>query len=552
MISQSATINHSQFPSVYHSRLRRGVVVLETILVLPILFICLLAIIEFGILFQVSQQVSFASRVGVKLAAESSRTSAENPWLENFNDESAMPGPPFGESLKERVDELLANGSLSESCQVIMEHNVAGVMNTVQVYPAVAPAGCVCEPQGGGLPLTNEHVRVTVCVPFSGNVPNLLATFGLDLSDVTISHSTVFRYERPAIPSGFVWSVGTDASDSLNIRPAILNEISAGPAWSEQTTPGTYTGTHSAVDFVDNMNGWAVGTGEFGDPLMPDVLPVVVRTIDGGASWTLQTFPDDGALVDVDFLDSMVGFAIGSEVGSLFPLVMRTTTGGDMWDTRNNVGAAGGVLNAVDFVDSSNGWFVGTNAGNAYVLSSADGAGSFTDVSPVGVVGVLNDVDFIDTTTGWAVGSDGAVPTIIKTTTGGVGVGAWVSQPLPALPSPILAGSLLSVDFVDAMNGWAVGQEVSGLNTVTLILSTSDGGATWARQTHPVSVGTLNSVDFIDANTGYAVGTNNLSAPLVAPYILKTINGGASWEIQTPPTPLGTLLDVSYGPQADE
>jgi hypothetical protein len=36
---------------------------------------------------------------------------------------------------------------------------------------------------------------VTVCLPLAGNVPNLLSTFGFDISDYTFQHSTVFRIE---------------------------------------------------------------------------------------------------------------------------------------------------------------------------------------------------------------------------------------------------------------------------------------------------------------------------------------------------------------------
>ncbi|MFP6762658.1 MAG: hypothetical protein VB858_03540, partial [Planctomycetaceae bacterium] len=59
------------------------------------------------------------------------------------------------------------------------------------------------------------YVKVTVCETLSGNVPNLLATFGFDLNgangtpgdadDLTIEHSTTFRIEtNNAVPAAVI------------------------------------------------------------------------------------------------------------------------------------------------------------------------------------------------------------------------------------------------------------------------------------------------------------------------------------------------------------
>ncbi|MBM3241900.1 hypothetical protein FJZ31_36985 [Candidatus Poribacteria bacterium] len=69
------------------------------------------------------------------------------------------------------------------------------------------------------------------------------------------------------------------------------------------------------------------------------------------------------------------------------------------------------------------------------------------------------------------------------------------------------------VHFVDARNGWAVGED-------GVIAHTTDGGVTWT----PQNSGTTNSligVDFVNANEGWIVGGNGT--------ILHTINGGATW-----------------------
>ncbi|MBI2849211.1 MAG: DUF11 domain-containing protein [Chloroflexi bacterium] len=117
----------------------------------------------------------------------------------------------------------------------------------------------------------------------------------------------------------------------------------------------------------------------------------------------------------------------------------------------------------------------------------------------------LSSVFFVDAQNGWAVGESG---TIIKTTNGG---STWIIE---------FSGSeqgLSSVFFVDSRTGWAVGNGGA-------ILKTSDGGASWSAQTSGMAQ-LLRSVDFVDAMTGWVVGDNGT--------ILNTRDGGATWTTQS-------------------
>eukprot|EP01031_Cornospumella_fuschlensis_P027089 gene27089-32730_t len=74
---------------------------------------------------------------------------------------------------------------------------------------------------------------------------------------------------------------------------------------------------------------------------------------------------------------------------------------------------------------------------------------------------------------------------------------------------------LTSVTFTDTRNGWAVGHD-------SVILHTSDGGATWMLQNFQPDLNKpLFDVLFIDANRGYAVGAYGL--------FLSTTDGGVTW-----------------------
>ena len=186
--------SRSNFDDLSGGRVRGGVITLELILAFPILIIVLLAVVEFGLILAAGKHVEFSSRLGAKIAAESTATD-----IESLNQ------PPTVDDLKEQIDEYLATAGYTESCQVILEHNVMGASNPLQENP-VAPADCPCGPTGPttlpsqfpevGAPDTEfASVRVTVCLPMEGNIPNCLGTFGVDLEGCTIQHSTIWRFE---------------------------------------------------------------------------------------------------------------------------------------------------------------------------------------------------------------------------------------------------------------------------------------------------------------------------------------------------------------------
>lgn len=194
---------------------RRGVVVVELIIWLPVLMTALMAVVEFALMQQVNQQVTLASRYGAKIAAEVTRAFATSPNLSNINQTATV------NNLQSRIDTFLANAGLTASCEVRLEHN-ACVNNPSQVDTAVP---CTCNATGpavlpaGEPPQGEAYVRVTVCVPLIGNVPNLLSTLGYDITGLIVRHSTTYRVETnnsaptPVIrlltlPAGVAFGVG--------------------------------------------------------------------------------------------------------------------------------------------------------------------------------------------------------------------------------------------------------------------------------------------------------------------------------------------------------
>ncbi len=88
-----------------------------------------------------------------------------------------------------------------------------------------------------------------------------------------------------------------------------------GQSWAQVQTPTRSALT--AVSFADDQNGWAVGHDA-----------VIVRTADGGRTWSLQNFEPEleKPFLDVLFIDASTGFAVGA-----YGLFYRTDNGGETW-----------------------------------------------------------------------------------------------------------------------------------------------------------------------------------------------------------------------------
>lgn len=167
-----------EFDRQSSERQRRGIVTLELILALPIFLVILAAVIEFGMIFSLAQAVEQTSRHAGIAASRA-------PTIDQA----------FVDALKLQSDEILANsGYPGASCRIIVENDVGSFS---PIYsPVVPPADCNCGVPGVALPAPGPAVRVTVCVPLKGNLPDLLASFGFSIDSITLEE----RVSRPHIP----------------------------------------------------------------------------------------------------------------------------------------------------------------------------------------------------------------------------------------------------------------------------------------------------------------------------------------------------------------
>jgi hypothetical protein len=99
----------------------------------------------------------------------------------------------------------------------------------------------------------------------------------------------------------------------------IAHTTDSGITWNYQDS---VTAVLSAVDFVDSLRGFAVGSNFTGGT------GFIYSTTDGGNLWTWRQFIGSGPFEDIGFLDHKTGWI--TNVGKM----LRTIDGGVTWETQ--------------------------------------------------------------------------------------------------------------------------------------------------------------------------------------------------------------------------
>ena len=310
----------------------------------------------------------------------------------------------------------------------------------------------------------------------------------------------------------------------------VLASTDGGGSWSVGTTIWGL-GLDDVV-FTDSVRGWG----------MSIVNHSIEHTTDGGLTWTIQYTMPGGWLQDINFVDSHNGWAVGAGA------ILHTSDGGDTWDMQDSL--SGTQLSGVSFVSAQESWVAGTkmlhtiNGGttwttiaqdcpvngkiqffqggrgwalqspeyydSCFVLRTTDNGLSWTPQMYNGdTIRTLVAFDFANDSTGWAVGSGGD---IFHTSNGGA---SWSRQ------TSGTSGRLIGVKATNHLNAWVAGDG-------GLILRTTDGGAHWFPQAGNPSTAAINlrAVQFADTLHGWAAGSHGM--------VLRTTNGGGDW------TPMST------------
>jgi len=311
------------------------------------------------------------------------------------------------------------------------------------------------------------------------------------------------------------------------------NDIAGEVSVWEWINPATTSNRLNSVAQINDRK--AVVVGEFG---------TILRTSDGGNSWSTQWSGTSFDLNEVHFADSLAGTAVGDH-----GVILRTVNGGTDW--YEQVSGTNLDLESVFFVDESNG-VVGGRDGT--MLHTSDGGSTWAEIGPAplwsltaisgvqlmdsGIIhasawydyphpdgpyggfvhrsadggatwqnttfseAMLFDISFGSPSRGVAVGYR-----TYRTDDGGL---TWLE------PTENIVGTMIGVCMMDSLTGVIVGRNGR-------VYITADGGDTWAAQPSGVNL-SLTAVDFSDSLTGTAVGIDGT--------IIRSTDGGRNWDSQ--------------------
>jgi len=288
----------------------------------------------------------------------------------------------------------------------------------------------------------------------------------------------------------------------------------------------------NAVVLVDDNIGWAVGDPRW-DQATRQTKGTIVKTTDGGVTWSNQDPGGTDALNAVFFLNASQGWAVGDN-----GTIVSTSDGGAHW-TRRAV-STGDSFASVVFTDASNGWatsnapiqyggiYTGFSDWQAGIWHTTDGGQTWSPQTVPASASLLKRIVFVNPSTGFAAGLKRAGyntfgdPTvyggIYGTTDGGR---TW--NELFATSAGLTFTALY---FTDASNGWAAGfahlSDYSGAYT----FHTTDGGKTWQPQNLGGFFEQVRDIHMLDQNRGYAAGTAYLGDGTA---VSRTLDGGATW-----------------------
>ena len=195
---------------------------------------------------------------------------------------------------------------------------------------------------------------------------------------------------------------GCIAWDSYDVppwsSPGGIGYTADGTTWHVGEDPTDHERWSDAA-MADATHGWVVGTDRA-------LIPLIVATTDGGATWAQQTSPSSAGLAAVSAPDANHAWAVG--VGGT---IIATDDGGATWRPQ-----ASGVTNNlfdVAFPDAKHGWAVGRrDDGHLVILATTDGGGAHWKrqaTSSHVQQQRVSSLAFPDARHGWGVGSVGFI-----------------------------------------------------------------------------------------------------------------------------------------------
>ena len=312
-----------------------------------------------------------------------------------------------------------------------------------------------------------------------------------------------------------------------------------GATWRDANPPALREGTTAAnllnVEFLDPQHGWVAFAEPFKAASDPGFGRVDVwRTTDGGRTWAKAELPvaaihnqgDTLGNFQFDFLDPGhgVAFITGGSANSAHDSDLYwTADGGRTWSADRPTGpGSDGIEGTVAFTNLNDGVIVGSpvGLGASYTRDGGKTWRAAGLAAPQGMAGAIRAVGlpvFFDATNGLVpvLFDDGTanVTRVYRTADAGA-TWSWISH-VPGTAAPF-------VSIVDQQHWLAL--------EGTTVVSTVNGGTTWATITASPPTPSLAGAQFLDPRSGWAIWTGTSGES----QLYATTNGGASWLLLRP------------------
>jgi photosystem II stability/assembly factor-like uncharacterized protein len=323
----------------------------------------------------------------------------------------------------------------------------------------------------------------------------------------------------------------------------VLRTVDGGGSWSSTSGAGTaFPASGMACPTPTScvaVGGMAPGDG--------NPTATITVTADGGATWAevpLPTYPQDasssGALQAISCGSTTtctaVGGGIGPRGGPGVGVIFTTTNGGSTWRAHGAPPGMGGLAGVscsgpLDCVVN------GTDplAGTAMSAATTDGGALWSSRVVRAGIGGLEALACPSTHSCVAVGSVSSSTYALRSLDGGR---SWTAQAIPPGVVGLSAVSCGSTSRCVAVGFQQAPGSVDSGQLEGVIVGTTDGGATWSKDTLPSGVGNLSGVSCASATQCLAVGDIPYSNQAIS---VATANGGVSW---SPPSNLPVTSSV--------
>jgi len=244
-------------------------------------------------------------------------------------------------------------------------------------------------------------------------------------------------------------------SISLFIAVSIYSQ--SNNVWLRVPTPVGAT-LHRCI-FIDTLNGWAGGDSG-----------VIIRTTNGGNSWSIQYFNPVLQVTDLQFINQNTGYGIANDFNTARTTILSTTNSGLNW-------------NSTQFFDSSV---------------------------------ALTSVYYMNSSTGFVAGYIGS---FYKTTNGGT---SWTK--CNTIQNGFASYPVLKLTFYNSQYGLGCGGR---FDFAGVIWSTTDGGLNWSVK--DTTAEPQFDIKFYNYPDAYACGGDLEFGGTVS----KSLNAGATWKDST-------------------